>query len=199
MDINNINDVAYAWASHERNEANRGKGVRSKGWVTKEQMRKDAAQKALGIMIAIAALTILVSIFIKIFGKVTGTIMMIVLVLGFPICYLIQESTGYNIQWLPLWIVAFALALKLFTKMFGRKWGLRIGIPIVGIIALIAYHRDEPSMCRLRGRPKNQLLPTLLHKFLHSNHRMPKRKTNMKKTIKISSRYLWITQEGNRL
>ena len=157
MDINNINDVAYAWASHERNEANRGKGVRSKGWVTKEQMRKDAAQKALGIMIAIAALTILVSIFIKIFGKVTGTIMMIVLVLGFPICYLIQESTGYNIQWLPLWIVAFALALKLFTKMFGRKWGLRIGIPIVGIIALIAYHRDEPSNVPTSRSPEKSI------------------------------------------
>ena len=57
MDISDINNIGRAWASWERDEANKGKGVRSKGWVTKEQMRKNAAQKTLGIMIAVAVLT----------------------------------------------------------------------------------------------------------------------------------------------
>ena len=117
MDISKVNDVAYAWASHERNESNKGKNVNQKGWVTKEQMRKDAAQKTLGIMIAVAALTLLANIFIKVFGKAIGAVMMVVLALGLPICFFIQENMGYNIKWLPLWIVAFALVLKIFTKI----------------------------------------------------------------------------------
>lgn len=143
MDIDKINDVAYAWASHERNEANRGKGVRSKGWVTKEQMRKDAAQKAIGIMIVFAALTLLANIFIKIFGKAIGAVMMVVLVLGLPICFFIQENMGYNIKWLPLWIVAFALSLKIFTKIFGKKWGMLIGIPVTVVVGLVINQPEE--------------------------------------------------------
>ena len=45
MDISDINNIGHAWASWERDEANKGKGVRPKGWVTNEQMRKNAAQK----------------------------------------------------------------------------------------------------------------------------------------------------------
>ena len=136
MDISDINNIGHAWASWKRDEANKGKGVRSKGWVTKEQMRKNAAQKTLGIMIAVAVLTVLSAIFIKIFGKAIGVLMMVVLALGLPICWFIQENFGYNVQWLPLWIVGFALLLKICTKVLGRKWGLRIGVPIVIIIGL---------------------------------------------------------------
>ena len=138
MDISDINNIGRAWASWERDEANKGKGVRSKGWVTKEQMRKNAAQKTLGIMIAVAVLTALSAIFIKIFGKAVGALMMVVLVVGLPICYIIREVYGYNVQWLPLWIVGFVLLLTICTKVFGRKWGLRIGVPIVIIIVMAA-------------------------------------------------------------
>ena len=134
MDISNINNIGHAWASWERDEANKGKGVRSKGWVTKEQMRKNAAQKTLGIMIAVAVLTALSAIFIKIFGKAVGALMMVVLVVGLPTCYIIREVYGYNVQLLPLWIVGFALMLKIFTIIFGRKWGLRVGIPMLAIV-----------------------------------------------------------------
>ena len=139
MNISDINNIGHAWASWERNEANKGKGVRSKGWVTKEQMRRNAAQKTLGILIVVAVLTALSAIFIKIFGKAIGALMMVILSIGLPICYLIREVYGYNVQWLPLWIVGFALLLKIFTKMFGRKWGLRVGIPVVIVIGVIAY------------------------------------------------------------
>ena len=111
MDISDINNIGHAWASWERDEANKGKDVRSRGWVTKEQMRKNAAQKTLGIMIAVAVLTIVASIFIKVFGKTVGAIMMVVLALGLPICYFMQENSGYNVQWAPLWIVGIALLL----------------------------------------------------------------------------------------
>ena len=134
MDISDINNIGHAWASWERDEANKGKGVRSKGWVTKEQMRKNAAQKTLGIMIAVAVLTALSAIFIKIFGKAVGALMMVVLVVGLPTCYIIREVYGYNVQLLPLWIVGFALMLKIFTIIFGRKWGLRVGIPMLAIV-----------------------------------------------------------------
>lgn len=134
MDISDINNIGHAWASWERDEANKGKGVRSKGWVTKEQMRKNAAQKTLGIMIAVAVLTIVASIFIKVFGKTVGAIMMVVLALGLPICYFMQENSGYNVQWAPLWIVGIALLLKIYFKLFGMKWGLRIGIPMLAIV-----------------------------------------------------------------
>lgn len=134
MDISDINNIGHAWASWERDEANKGKGVRSKGWVTKEQMRKNAAQKTLGIMIAVSVLTVVASIFLKVFGKTVGAIMMVVLVLGLPICFFIQENSGCNVQWTPLWIVGIAFLLKMFFKLFGRKWGLRIGIPMLAIV-----------------------------------------------------------------
>lgn len=178
MDISKVNDVAYAWASHERNESNKGKNVNQKGWVTKEQMRKDAAQKTLGIMIAVAALTLLANIFIKVFGKAIGAVMMVVLALGLPICFFIQENMGYNIKWLPLWIVAFALVLKIFTKMFGKKWGLLIGIPIVGIIALIAYLGDAPSNPPTSQSPEERIVAK------HSAQTFAQQSTNAKEQSK---------------
>ena len=136
MDIRDINNIGHAWASWERDEANKGKGVRSKGWVTKEQMRKNAAQKTIGIMIAVAVLTIVASIFLKIFGKTVGAIMMVVLALGLPICFFIQENSGIQCAMAPLWIVGIVFFLKIYFKLLGRKWGLRIGISLLAIVVV---------------------------------------------------------------
>lgn len=143
MDISDINNVAHAWASWERDEANKGKGHRSRDWRNKADMRKDAAQKALILMALVAVLTALSAIFIKIFGKVVGALMIVVLALGLPICWFIQDNYGYNVQWLPLWIVGFTLMLKIFTKVLGRKWGVWIGVPFLAIIGVAAYVENE--------------------------------------------------------
>ena len=70
--------------------------------------------------------------------------MIAILAVGLPVCYVIHDNTGCNVQWLPLWIVGFALLLKAFTKMFGRKWGLIVGIPLsLGICVGANVDKEE--------------------------------------------------------
>lgn len=69
----NIDDMANAWARSERNTANRGKHVNQKGWVTLEQMRKNAAEKkaviAILLLILIAICYILAFLIKGLFSK----------------------------------------------------------------------------------------------------------------------------------
>ena len=146
MDISDISNIAHAWASWERNEANKGKGVRSKGWVTKEQMRRDAAQKTLALIIFSAIVALFSYIFIKVFGKILGVIVMLSIIAILAIAY-IQKELGNDIHWLGVSIVGvvgIAAVIRIFQK-FGRKWGLVIGIPIIAIIVAIAFAPAEKS------------------------------------------------------
>ena len=57
-----INDLANAWARSERNDANRGKKVNQKGWVTLEKMRKNAAQKQAILAILLVILIVVIQV-----------------------------------------------------------------------------------------------------------------------------------------
>ncbi|MBR4353978.1 MAG: hypothetical protein IKP97_01620 [Kiritimatiellae bacterium] len=141
IDVNAIHNTTSAIAAMRREENNRGKKVNQAGWKNKEQMRKEAAQMTIGVLLISAFAAIFLKFFTKIFGKVPGAIMAVLLFVS-PIWGVIESEGGQNITWLtwlPLLVIVSALVLKLFTKLLGRKWGLRIGVSILCFIGLVVY------------------------------------------------------------
>ena len=70
IDVDLVHNLASGLAAGARNDANRGKHVNQKGWVTKEEMRKDAAYKTIALLVLIFLATILFKILIF-FGKLS--------------------------------------------------------------------------------------------------------------------------------
>ena len=136
MNINRINNLAYALASRDRAEKNRNKRVNQKGWVTKEQVNRNAAAMAGQLIIWSLLVAFASKLFTMLYGKKVGICMMLVLAIGFPVC-LLSDSFGTNVAWIPLWmaVVAFVvrIVVKMCLKIFDRKWGL-----IVSISAMVA-------------------------------------------------------------
>lgn len=96
IDVNMVHNLASGLAAGERNAANQGKHVNQKGWVTKEQMRKDAAQKTIALLVLILLAQFIIKILlffgrlsIKLFGPKLGwtiNIIGIILLIGIPAC-----------------------------------------------------------------------------------------------------------------
>lgn len=81
LDINTIHNISTAFASAERDRVNRNKNVNQKGYISKEQMRKNAAQMTFGFIFYIVffkvlskAIKFLFGIPLRLFGRKAGII-----------------------------------------------------------------------------------------------------------------------------
>ena len=75
--MGDINGIANAMASHERNENNRGRRVNQEGWMTHEQARHNAAQYALAMVLAVGALTLLAKLLIFLWRYKAGRVIIL--------------------------------------------------------------------------------------------------------------------------
>lgn len=144
MDINAINDFSYAIASGERNEANRGKHVNQKGWVTKEDARKQAAQTAAGIVVFIMLCDYLKQAFFfmaKRYGKAWGVPALLFSILAsfYAIanifCLIVGEPTS---EWGAVLFGGSLIALlELKRSKYGEKAIARFGKKVVEIVSIV--------------------------------------------------------------
>lgn len=101
IDVNSIHNIATAIADRERDDSNTGKHVNQKGWETKEQARKKAAQLTIAIIVYAVILKFLWKglcaigrLNRKIFGERIGKIVNIIslcLILFIPCCVICSD------------------------------------------------------------------------------------------------------------
>jgi len=139
--------LGYASASQERNEHNRGKHVNQKGWVTKEDMKKDAAVKTAGILSFILFFKQMIRFWFFLSNRYSVLWALIIFICIVPFMAMVMKSTemfmtcgvwGAGVSFAPFTILtSLIVLLEVLRSKYGDRIKAKIGRKMANVILFI--------------------------------------------------------------